>query len=48
MNNYIKKDSIITIKLYQNNELAHTIQYPVINQTTNELMNYLKNLLNQP
>ncbi|CAD8157658.1 unnamed protein product [Paramecium octaurelia] len=51
MNNFMKKEQTkqgqVTVKLYVNNEFSQQIQYPTCNQTVNQLVNYLRNLLNQ-
>ncbi|CAK82692.1 unnamed protein product (macronuclear) [Paramecium tetraurelia] len=51
MNNFMKKEQTkqgqVTVKLYVNNEFSQQIQYPTRNQTVNQLVNYLRNLLNQ-
>ncbi|CAD8121453.1 unnamed protein product [Paramecium sonneborni] len=51
MNNFMKKEqtkqSQVTVKLYLNNEFSQQIQFPTGNQSGNQLVSYLKNLLNQ-
>ncbi|CAD8106027.1 unnamed protein product [Paramecium primaurelia] len=52
MNNYVKKEmnrsGVVNVKIYLNNELLHSIQFPTLNQTTQNLVNHLKSLINSP
>lgn len=38
----------VTIKLFINNEIAHSLQFPTHNATTQSLTTHMKTLLNSP